>query len=557
MKKTRKIIAVVLAILMALSAISVVSAQEAENEFVRYVRDDASSGASGTFSKPWCYTDLSEESVLNAIHAKTQAETGARPVTVYVLSANDYEGTIVLDGWKGTADYPITIVGNMSKPSSTSEFTENNNSIVSDKESSAPLITIKNCEYVTVKGIDLYSANGDGISIENSSNIKIANVNSYKANQSITKTLDSALTIGNGVKDLTVENCSFSYFSAPIEVAGEEIDNVTIKNCSMEFCSAEALIVDGVDGVSISDLTVTRAFYSGEETDPVTDKAGVVIKNSNDVVLSGGKIATCAGPAIALENVKDTTIEKVFSTSNAAFMTNKLGTDANVRIRYCVSAFDDEAATVISSTEASKLLVYNNTFYGAKTIDMSKVVVSVIANNIFDFISDNKDKAVPMAGDNTVAANCYNNVSKDKGEGSVQFDPWYVDTVPTVPELNNFVIASASKIIGAGIQVEEDMGKTDIFGTELATVENHNIGAYEGLGVESVQPEVDQSGSSTFMYYVTLIWGYVKDILQKIMDKILTPEQQEALTQKVMDIFNWVVSVVTDIVAKIMEIVKK
>lgn len=534
MKKSTKILSVIIAVVMLLGIVSSVSF--AATDYTRYVTVYGGGTCKGTKSNPWSLMDFMNN--IDTINEKISAGDRSAIIINVSSASGTYENTFKLEGIKGNANTPVTIVCNYI------DLGEGNNATLEVATGNA--IELIDCEYVTIKNINICAASGDGVLVKNCKNVTIENVDSYVKSSSVTKTMEKPIVFEGKNENITITGSDFSCVTEPITImANDEIavDNLDIKNIKIEKTLKEAIVVDGVDNIEISDFTVTKAFSLGQEEPEYTTNAAVVIKNSDGVSFRNSKISECYSTAITLDNVINTTVENIYSLDNASFMFNGLGENANVRIRYCVSAYDDYYPIIISATQASGVYLYNNTFYAASAIDMNNLTNSAIANNIYDMQFLGK---VMINENNKFATNCYHNTFKNKADsGAMEKNPQFFISVTEKPSLDEFILAAESVLKGTGTRVEENMGTTDIYGNVIDADANINVGAYQGEGIPAID-EVDQSKDS-LDFYKNVAGKYIGDFTQKLLDMFFTPEQQETIKAT----FNYVVSGIVSGITKL------
>ena len=536
MKKSIKILSVIMAAIMLFGIVSTVSFA-ASNVYTRYVTVYGNGTYKGTKSNPWSLVDFMNN--IDSINEKISSGERTEIVINVSSASGNYGETFKIDGIKGTAATPVSIICNYI------ESGEGSNANLETATGNA--IELIDCEYVTIKNMNICALSGDGILVKDCKNVTIENIDSYVKNSSVTKTMEKPIVFEGKSENITITGCDFSHVSEPITIMDTDeiaVENLDIKNIKIEKTVKEALVVDGVDNIEISNFTVTGAYSVGQEEPEYTADAAVVIKNSDGVSFADAKITECYSTAIKLDNVTNTTVENVYSFDNASFMINHLGANANVRIRYCVSAYDNYYPTIISSTDASGIYLYNNTFYAAAAINMNKLTDSAIANNIYDMEFLGK---VMINENNRFATNCYHNTFKNNADtGAIAKNPQFIISVTEKPSLDEFIIATDSVLREAGTKVEENMGTKDIYGNLISEETKFNIGAYQGEGFQAID-EVDQN-KDTMNFYTEVVKKYVGDFTQKLLDAFFTPEQQESIKETFNSVVSKIVSVVTAII---------
>lgn len=546
MKKNYKIISMVMALVMIFS-IFTVSAFAGDNDYTRYVTATGSATAKGTKSNPWSLSDLALESSVNLINEKIAGgdRTG---VVINVSQAEIYYETLKLDGIQGTAATPVTVVCNYNPGALDGEGSSSN---LTTSQGNA--IEIINCTYVTVKNISVCAENGDGIFVKNSSNIVIENVDSYAANQSVTKTMNNPITFEGENSNIDITGCDFAFVTGPINV-NSGVQNLTLADASVNNSTGAALLIEGLDGFSIDGFTAKNAYFveteEGEEAAPVLD-AAVVIKDSSNISFTNATITDCNGPAISLQNVTNSVVSKVFSRDNAAFMINSLGAECYVGITYCISSRDNKLPTVMSVEDASIMGVINNTFYKPSSIDMSKLTFSVIANNVYDMELMGE---VNIAKENYFLTNCYHYTTVNKDDDAEMYHPQYASQAMTGAALEDFVLDDDSPLVQAGSDVADKYGSIlpanwfvseDMFGNVISEMGFNNIGAYAGEGVQVKQnDEIDQNRDKITFYY-----NVVKAKIQSFVDKFIPQSIQKAFSDGMGKVVEWASSMIAKIIS--------
>ncbi len=222
----------------------------------------------------------------------------------------------------------------------------------------------------------------------------------------------------------------------------------------------------------------------------------------------------------------DSTYQYVYSHDNVRFMQNcvydNTTKNQNCTVRYCLSVNDNELENNVgmlrSGTTAWEggwpeedlptgmynFKFYNNTIINASNFRFWTLRDSLIQNNIFAFspgryiyLSSYVGKD-DHSGDNEyningyhkseftgiMSNNCFYQTSVNKeSEDSIYANPMFAGDDFT--DINSFVLSSDSPCIGAGVKVEDDMGEQDFFGNKITSETVHNIGCYEGNGVEN------------------------------------------------------------------------
>ncbi len=407
------------------------------------------------------------------------AASGEYSRVLIKATAGATDETVKITGLKGTADCPIVIASEKAYDAIPQLVTFENS------KTADPSIILDGCEYVTVEFINVKALN-KGIAVENCADVTIKNV-SFTNIGYVDYLTPSVLKDAEG-KDVIDEN------GAPVEVfadmdttsilekgpsvyVGVNCDGVAIEACSFTKCRAGVVVdctalAEGEEestGVEVVDCTFEE----------MTD-AAVYVDGADDVVVSGGSAKNSgtlanaadydnrAAATFVVANAENITIEKVYSTDNNSFINAKAVTG---RVRYNVS--DRDGASVV---DAAELLVYNNTFVSATSLDLT----AKVRNNIFSMLIG--EKVAVSDGDN----NCYYWTSKGD-RGSIRKNPRFANafdgSVEGTSVRDNYILATGSPCIGKGEKVEDDMGATDFYGNAIG--ESYNIGAYAGEGAEA------------------------------------------------------------------------
>lgn len=513
----KKVLAIFMAIVMVATmfSLSVVSFAEGETEktsiskylgtaseknlglmYDRKLKDVVVDEAQGGLSKPWNLhvfnpaTEINDNKIspiyptvgtMIIDKVNDYAASGEYSEVNIVLTASA-EAAVMFYGLKGTAESPIVIVSadGPTKMSFKNEL------------STAPAITLVDCEYVTVKNITV-SALNNGIVLDGCANVTVEGVDFSQVgyvdyltpvvddagNESINAMETAALTekgssvlVAEGCADITVSACTFTKCRAGVVVGVADVKGIDVTDCQFDGMNIAAVVADGGEDITVSGGSVTK---------------------SGDVVNADGYDGTAAA-AFVLDGAKNVTIEKIYSTDNAAFID---ASDATGRVRYNVSERDGG-----SFVAAPELLVYNNTFTTAKAINLE----ATVRNNIFAMLIG--EKAIVSDGDN----NCYYWTSKGD-RGSIRKNPRFANaydgSIEGTSVRDNYILATGSPCIGAGEKVEDDMGEADFYGNAIG--ESYNIGAYAGAGADATTEIV-----SDFVDFFNYIFAVIKNFFANL-----------------------------------------
>lgn len=211
----------------------------------------------------------------------------------------------------------------------------------------------------------------------------------------------------------------------------------------------------------------------------------------------------------------DATYQYIYSHDNVRFIQNccydNYTKNENCTVRYCLSVNDNKMTNQMASILTSGSLDYNDDeyavtmdnfrFYNNTLVNCSEIFChalkdSVIANNIFignsvidsiqftrKNVGDNGEKII-REFDGIITNNCFYRMGAPYMSKNTYFcNPCFAGSDLT--DKNSFVLSSDSKLIGKGVQVEDNMGERDFYGNTLTGT--HNIGCYEGTGVSDGQ----------------------------------------------------------------------
>ena len=206
----------------------------------------------------------------------------------------------------------------------------------------------------------------------------------------------------------------------------------------------------------------------------------------------------------------DATYQYVYSHDNVRFIRNccydNYTKNANCTVRYCLSVNDNKGDNSMAQllfigaqdfynederpVYMDNFKFYNNTLINASEISCANLRNSYIANNIitgnlkttFSYtrktVGSDGNKIIHEF-DGVFTNNCFWGTGAPLiARNSYFCNPGFIGKDET--DKDSFMLSSKSRLIGKGIQVEEDMGEYDFYGNELTDV--HNIGCYDGTG---------------------------------------------------------------------------
>ncbi len=423
----------------------------------------------------------------------------------------------------GTKENPIVIssYGSGSKPLLTTSLRND-------------VLDLIDCSYVTVSNLEITAHNGGGIWIntkeKESCGIKLLNLtvhdiqntkmnsrDDYSSATSaracvLVKTLAYPSKSVYSVNDLSVIDCemydcgngvmlwagSFTENSDspwgenPVNVQMNYGKNNLIKNCYFHDMDAEAIIIGMAENTLVTNC---RAIDCCQGVG--MDENGNAKYYTAPVWYWGGYKSTVEyceisgaknfGDAMAVDFdswTNNCTYQYIYSHDNVRFMCNnpygEQGQHNNV-VRYCLSVNDNGGRSAISCRDYEYgIKFYNNTLVNCHSIYLGHTKDATIVNNIF-FCK----KGCCVSGDGKMLKSNLN-ISHNCYYGGVMpyFDLFSMNTKPCFAgtdysDPKSFMLAYNSPLIGAGVEVEDDIGR-DFFGNRIT---KNNIGCYGGGGV--------------------------------------------------------------------------
>ncbi len=512
----KKVLSILLAVLMVASMFSVVAFAEEVTEETKPVCTYYVGGAKGTQTalggskgkneaNALAFTcfDLEGRGGNKVIPAINKDVTSGKYSAIEIIVVGGSLTAVEFEALVGTEETPIIFKAKTGDAVATPLFESENLQKV------APAILIKDCENVTFEKIGAKSSAFNGIKVENSTNITLKAVEFTKVGyidyelpsvaEDGTETFPkmetanilekgSALLIGEGNTDITVDGCKFENCRAGVVVDSSK-PVVEEEPAPAEEGAEEPAAPVATSGVSILNCSFTNI-----------NEAAVILNGADDVLVSGGtasKVGTLTaaqdydGTAVAVvkvNNSKDAVVEKIFSSFNESFV---IFADSTGKVRYNVS--DNDGAGAIGEG----VLVYNNTFVNASALE-----IATAYNNIFSMLIGGKVKVAEGE------ANCYYWTSK--GKGGFKKNPKFANAFDGMTEgqdpIDNYRLSTISPCLGAGVKVEDDMGTTDFYGNAIG--ETINVGADQGAGVEATR-EIPSDFVDFFNYIIAVIKNFL------------------------------------------------
>ncbi len=428
-----------------------------------------------------------------------------------------FEGSFVAKG-NGTKENPITIgsygdADKLGKPSLT----------VSDAN---PVIRINDVSGWRVSGLDISAPNGMGIYITcekaemNSvtvENCVMHDIFKQRSSEQV-KHLHASIgiyTVGEGhlsdviLRNIDIHDCGYGvwsdgnnieypwaniYYVSPEESYAQ---NLLYENITMNNIYYDGFAIGSVNNLTIRNCAlINTSIYEDFYTAPtwMHHAKNVLIENCE---IAGSK-NTMDGMALDFDGwTTDSTYQYIYSHDNVRFMQNCVydneTKNKNCTVRYCLSVNDNKGSNVVAqvcSENATQGMdnfkFYNNTIVNGSEYNFSFLKNSTVANNIF--VSSEKSGKMTFADDGilkftgNVTNNCFVDYSvplcaKNNALPIAGF------AGNDTGDKNSYMLSSSSELLKQGIQVESDMGAHDFYGNALKNT--HNIGCYEGDGVES------------------------------------------------------------------------
>ncbi|MGN0636498.1 MAG: hypothetical protein ACI4I5_09785 [Acutalibacteraceae bacterium] len=229
-----------------------------------------------------------------------------------------------------------------------------------------------------------------------------------------------------------------------------------------------------------------------------------------------GSTNTLDGMAVDFDGwTTDAMYQYVYSHDNVRFIRNccydNYTKNENCTVRYCLSVNDNKCdnsmaqllTADIQYREDEKAVYmdnfkfYNNTMINASSIDFKDLRNAYIANNIFTgdlktvyrcarkAVDEETGEAYRRQFEGVFSNNCFWGTGYPfAAQNNYICDPGFAGA--DITDKNSFKLSSTSRLLGKGIQVEEDMGTQDFYGNPVGT--QHNIGCYDGAGESESAP---------------------------------------------------------------------
>lgn len=478
--------------------------------------DDSSSG-------------LTENSAWKTLAAAEKNACGAGD-KILLKAGSVFDGSFRANG-SGTAENPVVLgsygdIETLGKP-------------IIRSSNDVTLLTLNNVSGWTVENIEFTAPNGKGIYItaDNggmATDITVRNCTFhdiwYKQCPSYNGGHCPIMLSSSGaisrVRNVTLQDCDIYDCAYGINMSGltrewtpdlyvspEESYNT---HFVIEGTSLNNILYDAVIICSIHDMVIRDCALINTSLNDDYYTAPMWSHHADNYVIENCEIAGAKnekdGMAVDFDGwTTNSTYQYIYSHDNVRFIRNccydNYTKNANCTVRYCLSVNDNKGensmAQLLSSgsvnyaeDEAAVCMdnfkFYNNTLINCSEIFCSALSNSTIANNIFvgntildsmQYMHKGGDRVITKF-DGLFTNNCFWNFgSSHIAKNNFLCNPKFVGTDET--DKNSFILSTKSKLIGKGIQTEDDMGKHDFYGNPLTDV--HNIGCYEGAGEEMIE----------------------------------------------------------------------
>jgi hypothetical protein len=485
-KTCKKLACVALCAFLLFSAFPVmpVFASEAKTYYVGTNGDDSNDG-------------LSEERAFKTIQ-KASSITYAPGDSLLFRAGDIFYGNFRAKGG-GTAENPVTI----------GSYGEGVAPILTSTVADEPVILLSDVSGWTVSDVEITTAEGTGIliSFRNTTvrdvtvkNVVLHDIKNYPSDtyrsgsRAALRIMGGADVNGAHAENITIDgceiyNCGYGIFTAgnfPNTPEAPYNKNIVVENCSIHDLYDDAFIMAQTDTIILRNSSIINACQSVGVyyTAPVWTW-GVTNALVENCEIAGAK-NVLDGMAVDFDDHTDnSTYQYIYSHDNVRFMWNcpyDADDHYNNTVRYCLSVNDNLGANCGSyvGKPEHNFKFYNNTIINGSTYNFTRYDETSIQNNIFCLIPGEKVK-LNKDYNYAISNNCYyDSLPTLRDRNSFFALPQFAGTDLT--DKNSFMLKSCSPCIGAGVQVEEDMGERDFYGNALTGM--HNIGCYEGDGVE-------------------------------------------------------------------------
>ena len=321
------------------------------------------------------------------------------------------------------------------------------------------------------------------------------------------------------LKDCNIYDCAYGVnmggltreWTPDLFVSPEESYNT---GYTLDGLSLNNILYDGIIITSVYGMVIRNCALINTSLNDDYPTAPMWSHHASNYVIENCEIAGATnlkdGMAIDFDGwTTDSTYQYIYSHDNVRFITNccydSYTKNRNCTVRYCLSVNDNKKINILAqlctagieyedgekADYMDNFKFYNNTIINASSIRCCNVKNSYIANNI---ITGDSKTVIELLGrtidENTgdkqirkfegvMTNNCFWGMGAPATAKNSYFcNPGFVGTDET--DKNSFMLSSKSRLLGKGIQVEEDMGEYDLYGNTLTDI--HNIGCYDGTG---------------------------------------------------------------------------
>lgn len=319
---------------------------------------------------------------------------------------------------------------------------------------------------------------------------------------------------------------------------GYVFDGLTLNN----------ILYDGIIICSVYDMVIRNCALISTSLNDDYYTAPMWSHHASNYVIENCEIAGAKnykdGMAVDFDGwTTNATYQYIYSHDNIRFIRNccydNFTKNTNCTVRYCLSVNDNKEENSMAQLLTSEgveykdgekaeymdnFKFYNNTLINSSNIYCHALKNSYIANNIitgdlktaFSFTRKNVDangNEIVREFDGVFTNNCFWGAGAPWiARNSYFCNPGFIGTDET--DKNSFMLSAKSRLIGKGIQVEEDMGEYDFYGNALTDI--HNIGCYDGSG-ESERPV--KSISKCLYNRMNTLLGFVYTAIINLSDR--------------------------------------
>ena len=321
------------------------------------------------------------------------------------------------------------------------------------------------------------------------------------------------------LKDCNIYDCAYGVnmngltreWTPDLFVSPEESYNT---GYTLDGLNLNNILYDGIIITSVYGMVIRNCALINTSLNDDYPTAPMWSHHASNYLVENCEIAGATNPkdgmAIDFDGwTTDSTYQYIYSHDNVRFITNccydSYTKNRNCTVRYCLSVNDNKKTNILAqlctagieyeggekADYMDNFKFYNNTIINASSIRCCNVKNSYIANNIITgdsktvvellgrTIDENTGEKQIRKFEGVITNNCFWGMGAPATAKNSYFcNPGFVGTDET--DKNSFMLSSKSRLIGKGIQVEEDMGEYDFYGNELTDV--HNIGCYDGTG---------------------------------------------------------------------------